>query len=227
MIIGKSFIDRTDTMYPCLAYLLDRADESDLGYFYSYAFSNLYGYVLSGDITLPNGKVATQGEYFSYFTHDATKIEYTGKIAVFMRIGFRGQDLIGGPVEEKGRLTYIDGCSDSLLVYPPRAGDPSTSLLVFPPKIKQTYHTHPSIRFGIVISGSGYACINPSKGEEGDEQESRYGLEQGMMFCIEEQELHRFCTEYNEMRIMAFHPDGDWGPTDHNHTMLNRTYLAK
>jgi len=227
MIIGKSFIDRTNTMYPSLAYCFDGNEVGDLGYFYSHAFSNLYGYILDGSITLPDGKVATTGEYFSHYTHDATRIEYTGKIAVFIRIGFHGQNMIGGPVEDKGRLTYIDGCSDSLLIYPPRAGDPSTSLLVFPAKIKQSYHTHPSLRFGVVISGSGYACVNPSKGEEGEEQETRYGLEQGMIFCLEEQELHRFSTEYNGMRVMAYHPDGDWGPTDHNHTMLNRTYIAK
>jgi hypothetical protein len=29
------------------------------------------------------------------------------------------------------------------------------------------------------------------------------------------------------MRVIAYHPDGDWGPTDENHTMLNRTYIKK
>jgi hypothetical protein len=227
MIIGKTFIDRTNTMYPSLAYSFDGDEVGDLGYFYSHAFSNMYGYVHQGTLTLPNNKVVTNGEYFSFYTHDATRIEYTGKITVFTRIGFHGQDMIGGPVEEKGRLCYMDGCSDSLLIYPPRQGDPSASLLVFPQKIKQTYHTHPSIRLGVVISGSGYACINPREDEDGNQTESRYGLEAGMLFCLEEHELHRFCTEYNGMRIMAYHPDGDWGPTDHNHSMINRTYIAK
>jgi hypothetical protein len=48
-----------------------------------------------------------------------------------------------------------------------------------------------------------------------------------MHFCLEEQELHRFRTKNNEMRIIAFHPDGDWGPTDENHVMINRTYVKK
>ena len=47
------------------------------------------------------------------------------------------------------------------------------------------------------------------------------------MFCIEEREVHRFSTSNEEMVVLAFHPDGDWGPTDHNHTMLNRTYINK
>jgi hypothetical protein len=52
-----------------------------------------------------------------------------------------------------------------------------------------------------------------------------YPLEAGSIFCIEERENHRFQTINDTMKIIAYHPDGDWGPTDQNHTMLNRTYI--
>jgi len=39
-------------------------------------------------------------------------------------------------------------------------------------------------------------------------------------------ENHRFRTVDSTMTVIAFHPDGDWGPTDHTHTMINRTYIS-
>ena len=228
MILGKTYIDRSDTMYPSFAFQFDSSEIGDMGYFFTKDLSTTYGYIFSGSLTLPNNKTVSKGEYFSFWSSQATEIKYTDcKFSVFIRVGYKGQDTTGGPVEGKGRLTYIDGCSDSILVYPPRLGDPSINLLHFPPYIKQTYHTHPSIRFGIVIGGSGYASINPRINVDGEEEETRYPLQEGMMFCIEEHELHRFVTEFQTMTVIAYHPDGDWGPTDHNHSMINRTYLTK
>ena len=40
-----------------------------------------------------------------------------------------------------------------------------------------------------------------------------------------EQELHSFKTSDNYMDIIAFHPDSDTGPTDGNHSMINRTFI--
>jgi quercetin dioxygenase-like cupin family protein len=68
------------------------------------------------------------------------------------------------------------------------------------------------------VSGSGYACLSDGK---------KIKLKPETLFCIEEKENHRFITEKEPMVVIAFHPDGDWGPTDHNHTMLNRTYINK
>ena len=121
--------------------------------------------------------------------------------------------------EELGRLSYIDGCSDSLLVYPPRLGDPTLNYLYFPPGIDQSFHTHPSVRIGCVIQGEGKASL----------RDKEIDLLPGIMFALEEKELHRFRTSASGdvMKIIAFHPDGDWGPTDENHTMLNRTYIAE
>jgi hypothetical protein len=45
---------------------------------------------------------------------------------------------LGGPCEAFGRLRYIDGCSDSLLVGPAVRGDPCLNHLHFPPGVSQT-----------------------------------------------------------------------------------------
>lgn len=220
MIKSKFIIDRTETMYPSIANYLDVNELGDTGYVYTQALSTCYGYVLSGTASLPTDKLVLEKDYFSFWSKEPQKIEYTGSMVMFSRIGFRGQTLIGSITEELGRLSYIDGCSDSILVYPPRLGDPSLNYLYFPPNIKQSFHTHPSIRMGVVISGAGYASIN-------ENEENDIMLTTGDMFCLDQQELHRFRTTGQKMIVLAYHPDGDWGPTDHNHIMLNRTYLTK
>jgi hypothetical protein len=207
-------VDRTKTMYPSE---LNKVTE---GIFFAPHCSTTYGFVLEGKATLPNGKIATKGEYFCY-TESEMEVMVEGTAVFFSRIGFFGQPMVGGPLEQRGRLTYIDTCSDSLLVYPPRQGDPSLNGLFFPPNVDQTYHTHPSLRFGVVVAGSGFACLEPTKyGEDG----KQIPLEVGTAFCLDEGEVHRFITKDKSLTIVAYHPDGDWGPTDHNHTMLNRTY---
>ncbi len=51
-------------------------------------------------------------------------------------------------------------------------------------------------------------------------------LSPGGVFLLEEGELHSFATPPGgHMEIVAFHPDSDWGPTDDDHPMLNRTYI--
>ena len=39
---------------------------------------------------------------------------------VISALGWLGMMVLGGPLEERGRLRYIDGCTDSLLVPPVR-----------------------------------------------------------------------------------------------------------
>jgi mannose-6-phosphate isomerase-like protein (cupin superfamily) len=100
--------------------------------------------------------------------------------------------------------------------WPPRKGDPSLNHLSFPAGVRQSFHIHPSIRLGVVANGSGFACF----------ADREMPLTAGTLFCIEERELHRFRTEDQRLDVIAFHPDGDWGPTDQDHPMLNRTYLS-
>lgn len=118
---------------------------------------------------------------------------------------------------ELGRLNYIDGCSDSIVIYPPKMGDPSLNYLYFPENVKQSFHTHPSHRIGCIIQGSGQAETN----------EGLLNIEEGSCFSIDPHERHRFLTDQSPMSLIAFHPDGDWGPTDHSHIMINRTFISK
>jgi quercetin dioxygenase-like cupin family protein len=204
-------IDLRNTMYPCVGSKV---------YWSAYTptpYSTVYGYVLDGEVELPNGWVARPEQYFSYAMREDGMFNVKGTSVLIERLGFLGQNTLGGPIEESGRLCYIDGCSDSLLIYPPRQGDPSLNQLYFPPGIDQTYHIHPSVRLGVVVRGKGMSTL----------RHETIDLEVGNLFCIEEREYHRFRTDDNStLTVIAFHPDGDWGPTDQNHTMLNRTYIT-
>lgn len=212
-MIISDYIDMGDTMYPSFAL----KTKEDYG---TKAYSTTYGYVLSGSINLGD-KIVNENEYFSLWSDAPRRILVNGEVVFFIRLGYKGQNIIGGPLEKSGRLCYIDGCSDSLLIYPPRLGDPSLNALFFPAGIDQTFHIHPSIRLGVVVDGEGFSNVKVN----GIEQE--IPLKTGDMFCIEERETHRFRTTTSHMTVVPYHPDGDWGPTDHNHTMLNRTYITK
>ena len=212
-MIISNYIDMCDTMYPSFG--LKTTDN-----FITKTCSTTYGYVLSGTINL-NDKVISENEYFCVWSDSPKEILVSGEVVFFVRLGYKGQNMIGGPLEKSGRLCYIDGCSDSLLVYPPRQGDPSLNALFFPAGIDQTFHIHPSIRLGVVVDGTGFSNIKVNGAEK------EILLQTGDMFCIEERETHRFRTTTSHMTVVPYHPDGDWGPTDHNHTMLNRTYINK
>jgi quercetin dioxygenase-like cupin family protein len=181
-----------------------------------------YGYVISGTANF-NDQAVKEGQFFCWTSQTEDPVTLSGEYLawVVIRRGFKGQNVIGSDIEKRGRLVYIDGCSDSLLVYPPRLGDSSLNLLSFPESINQSFHTHPSARYGLVISGEGWA----EQTIPGQSETVVTKLEEGVVFYLPTLERHRFRTEDSEMRVLAFHPDGDWGPTDHDHTMLNRTYL--
>jgi quercetin dioxygenase-like cupin family protein len=122
---------------------------------------------------------------------------------------------IVGPVENTGRLKYIDGCSDSLLISPMKMGDACLNHLHFPAGIRQTMHTHPTVRVGVVLRGSG-VCVTPT---------DKIPLVPGVGWFLPEGSPHCFHTEGNTMDVIAWHPDTDTGPNDEDHPMLNRTYV--
>jgi quercetin dioxygenase-like cupin family protein len=218
MLIGKK-LELYSSMYPSAGYMFEN-EQVTLPDFCK--FCSVYGYSYGDSSITVDGKKHTleKGQYFGLSVKESVNVDAVDKLFLVVRLGYLVPDTIGW-VESKGRLTYINGCSDSLLVYPARLGDASLNLLYFPPGIEQSFHTHPSIRLGCVIDGNGVSC----HGDTVDMQEEN--LNTGTSFCLTEQERHRFRTENNSMTVIAFHPDGDWGPTDHNHTMLNRTYLDK
>lgn len=128
---------------------------------------------------------------------------------------FSGLFVVGGPVEATGRLHYIDGCSDTVLVAPVVRGAPCLNLLHLPAGTRQTPHHHPSVRVGLVVEGRGECVL------DGDRCRA---LARGTVFVIPAGTVHRFETaEDGGLLLMAWHPDSDTGPTDDDHPMLNRT----
>ena len=136
---------------------------------------------------------------------------------VISRLNYQGLWQLGGPLEPRGRLRYIDGCSDTLLVCPPRLGEPCLNHLHLPAHTSQSSHTHPSERIGVILRGRG-ECRTP---------EGVFPLEGGMAWRIPTGCLHSFFTEAESLDVIAWHPDSDFGPTDANHPMINRTCLLE
>lgn len=130
--------------------------------------------------------------------------------------GYAGMFSLGGPIEPVGRLRYINGCTDTGLIQPPRLGDPCLNALFFPAGIQQTAHRHPSHRIGAIYDGEGWCLTGPGESTP---------MRQGDIFIIPVQSLHWFETDASDMRIMVFHPDSEFGPTDERHQMLDATLI--
>lgn len=203
-----------------------------------------YGYIYSGLTNLGvKGNPVTaieDGMYFSLsgeFILD-TKckskvviIEVEHNKGIYPKNNYSAMFTIGGKIEKSGRLKYIDGCTDSILIHPVKKGDPCFNHLHFPPRIEQTQHTHPSHRIGIVSKGSGI-CVTPF---------GNLKLKKGMIFVIKEWDgvtykkgldgkeyeigNHSFYTFEESMDVIAFHPDSDFGAVDEFHPMINRTIV--
>lgn len=180
----------------------------------------VFGYVLEGhNATLRHRGRPHSLEPGSYFVVGAGGAELTnpgGRILLVHKPGADFPFQIGGPIERTGRLRYIDGCTDSLLIPPWRLGEPCLNLLHLPAGIEQTMHTHPSDRVGVVVRGRGQ-CVTPDGFTE---------LAPGVLWRIPADALHRFRTEQNELLIVAWHPDSDYGPTHDDHPMIRRTLVG-
>lgn len=175
-----------------------------------------FGYVFKGEANLTTnlGTFTLREKMFFCVPNDFT-IE-GGEGIIITRIGYGGMFGIGGQIEENGRLRYIDGCRDTLLIPPLLKGDPCLNALYFPKKITQTPHTHPSVRVGIVAAGNG-ECVTP---------DGVFPLKAGQAFIIPPDGLHSFNTYEDEMVVIAYHPDSDFGATHDDHPMVNLTMVA-
>ncbi|HPH64493.1 MAG TPA: AraC family ligand binding domain-containing protein [Kofleriaceae bacterium] len=201
-------LDEVDPQWPSSAALLqngalDIVDAS--GYFY----------VAHGAATLEtnHGTFRLATGMYGVATNGRLTID-DGLLLLAARQGYRAPLLLGGPLEATGRLRYIDGCTDTLLLAPWRKGDPCFNHLHIPAGTSQSSHVHPSLRIGIIAKGSG-VCRTP-QGES--------PLRPGTAFVLAPQQVHCFITHDASLDVVVFHPDSDTGPTDEDHPMLNRTW---
>lgn len=122
----------------------------------------------------------------------------------------------GGYVDDAGRNGHVDGCSSSLLIVPPRKGDPWVNHLHVATGTVQAQHHHPSDRIGMVVRGRGLAH---------HEAGSPMILYPGKAWKVFAGERHYFETRESSLDVLVFHPDSAWGPTDEAHRMLNATII--
>lgn len=175
-----------------------------------------YGMVTRGVAVLqkPSG-LRCELERGMYFVANGGTVS-GGQGLIIALAGYQSLWQVGGPLEAVGRLRYIDGCSDTLLISPPRLGDPCLNHLHIPPHTDQTPHTHPSARLGVILNGSG-ECRTP---------DGIYPLQPGIGWYIPTGCLHSFFTRTEALDVVAWHPDSDFGPRDDDHPMINRTLIG-
>lgn len=166
------------------------------------------------EVLLKSGLHHLSRDCFGSFPGEAS-IKGNGRALILSSIGYESPVLTGGPIEEQGRLRYIDGCTASILLPPQVRGEPCLNFMHLPRQISQTMHTHPSLRAGIVLSGNG-RCETPHGVVE---------FRSGSVFLIPPNLPHSFQSGDETLRIVIFHPDSDSGPTHTDHTMLNRTFI--
>jgi len=208
---NAGIIDAMSTMYPARLHVIAGTRNFD-----EHAVT-LYGAVVSGRARVRGPGIDAELDAGGFFGMPGPCVVVPdGEVMVVERLGHRAVPTLGR-IEERGRLVYIDGCSDTILCSPARLGDPVLNHLHFPPGTEQSVHIHPSTRLGVVMRGRGVA-FGPGWEEP---------LVPGVAFLLNEHERHAFRTSDESMDVIAFHPDSDWGPTDAAHPMLNRTYVCK
>jgi quercetin dioxygenase-like cupin family protein len=119
---------------------------------------------------------------------------------------------------DMGNLSYMDGGTNTTAVNPGRLGDPVINYVHFPAGMKQTLHTHPSHRVGMVLKGRGLIEL--------DDRE--FPLQQGDVFFMQRNVLHNFMCPYSEdVVLFVFAPDSGTGPTDEVNPLKIRTYVGQ
>jgi quercetin dioxygenase-like cupin family protein len=119
---------------------------------------------------------------------------------------------------EMGNLSYMDGGTNTTAVNPGRLGDPVINYVHFPAGMRQTLHTHPSHRVGLVLKGRGLVELD----------DSEFPLKPGDAFFMQRNVLHNFMCPYNEdVVLFVFAPDSGTGPTDEVNPLKIRTYVGQ
>jgi quercetin dioxygenase-like cupin family protein len=141
----------------------------------------------------------------------AVVVEYLGLHLLESR--YYIQDIL-----DMGNLSYMDGGTNTTAVNPGRLGDPVINYVHFPAGMKQTLHTHPSHRVGMVLKGRGLVEL--------DDQD--FPLKQGDVFFMQRNVLHNFTCPHNEdVVLFVFAPDSGTGPTDEINPLKIRTYVGQ
>jgi quercetin dioxygenase-like cupin family protein len=119
---------------------------------------------------------------------------------------------------DMGNLSYMDGGTNTTAVNPGRLGDPVINYVHFPAGMKQTLHTHPSHRVGMVLKGRGLIELDNNE----------FPLQQGDVFFMQRNVLHNFMCPYSEdVVLFVFAPDSGTGPTDEVNPLKIRTYVGQ
>lgn len=171
-------------------------------------------FIISANGNLMTETIQLQGSFAACVE---SNFSFTGHGLVIKFPGLRlGEEYTASfKPDHKGQLSYIDGCSNTNLISPPRNGDPCVNYLYFPKNITQSRHTHPSVRIAYVMSGQGIASL--------DDQDLE--LKQGDAFILDRHVIHGFNTSNSSMSLVVFHPDSEDGPRDEFNPMKSRTYI--
>ncbi len=130
-------------------------------------------------------------------------------------LNYRGMFSLGGPIESRGRLAYIDGGMSTVLIPPMQRGEPCLNAMYFPSGVEQTLHSHPSYRVGLAIAGT-CEIITPT---------TIIDIEPNTVFVIPAHSLHRFRTYDQNLTIVVFHPSSSIGLTHQQNPMLEQTIV--
>ena len=161
---------------------------------------------------------------FAGQTHNEFTVEAHYETSVFAHISFYGLSLNDDRLfiphdNPKGNLSYMDGGTNTTAVNPGRLGLPVINYVHFPAGMKQTLHTHPSQRIGLVLSGKGE--IELDRGE-------KFAIKEGNCWVMERNVLHNFmCNKGEDVTLFIFSPDSGTGPTDEINPLKVRTYVGQ
>ena len=205
-------------------YLSKKNTKYGIGY---NAANSVFGFVLTGQIRIFDEnsikQVVNENRWFAANSVDNIVVDNADGLLIEMN-DYK-PPLAIGEVEPNGRLKYIDGAFNNLLMSPPKKGDPCLNALYMAGKIDQTPHTHPSTRIGMILRGEVIVRIWDSEGEGAGITDVLL-LKKGDAWFMEKDTVHSFHTEANDdMALFAFHPDSDFGPTDEEAPMINRTII--
>ena len=177
----------------------------------------MFGIVTQGEVTLTSksnqwSHKLCQGMYFSINGTDC-HIDASDAKVTTVETEYSLQNIVGGPVESKSRLKYLNGSTTSVLIPPMMKGMPSLHLLNIPRSINQTVHTHPSHRYVVVVDGSLIARVAHN---------SDIKLSRNDVLFIPKDTRHSFHTQDLSASLVTYHPESD-GPTDKQNPMINKT----